>query len=153
LDIHSWKLNELQKRATRAGVDIIEARPIDDSKVVKRLYEQADKLLLDVPCSGSGVLKRNPDSKWKFKMSSFQSLLRTQSEILKDYSEMVKEGGEMIYSTCSIFPSENQGQIEGFLNSESGKKWSLVSEQVLPPQHESQDGFYMAKLQKAEPSR
>lgn len=148
LDVHSWKLNELSKRASRAGVDIVEVRPIEDKKVVKRLYGQADKLLLDVPCTGMGVLKRNPDTKWKFNMDTYQSLLKTQKDILLEYSHLTKSGGEMVYSTCSIFPSENQKQIEEFLKSDQGKNWQFIEEKVLPPLKDSQDGFYMAKLRK-----
>ncbi len=65
LDIFEWKLAELKRRAKRAGAHNIETRVIDDNKVIKRLHNSADRLLIDAPCSGLGVLKRNPDSKWK----------------------------------------------------------------------------------------
>ncbi|HND89595.1 MAG TPA: RNA methyltransferase, partial [Saprospiraceae bacterium] len=65
LDTFAWKLDELRTRARRAGATNIETRPIESRKTVKRLYGSADRLLLDVPCSGLGILRRNPDAKWK----------------------------------------------------------------------------------------
>jgi len=108
LDIHEWKLKELRKRATRAGIDIIENRPIVNQKVLKRLTERADRLLLDVPCSGLGVLKRNPDAKWKIDLAFLEKVKRIQKDILQNYPKMLKKGGQMVYATCSILPSENQ---------------------------------------------
>ncbi len=65
MDTEAWKLEELKKRARRAGATNIETRVIESSKTIKRQENSADRLLLDVPCSGLGVLKRNPDAKWK----------------------------------------------------------------------------------------
>ena len=85
LDIHDWKLKELRKRAKRAGIDIIETRPIINQKVIKRLKGKADRLLLDVPCSGLGVLKRNPDAKWKLDPTFLDRIKKTQQKILQSY--------------------------------------------------------------------
>ncbi len=144
LDIHEWKLKELRKRARRDGVDIVECRPIQDTKVIKRLSKKADKLLLDVPCSGLGVLKRNPDTKWKFDLERLEELLNIQKNILQSYSTMVKSGGELVYATCSVLPSENEKQVQIFLTNNTG--WELVAEKKLKPIPSSNDGFYMAKL-------
>ncbi len=146
LDIHDWKLKELAKRAKRGGVDVIECRSLAETKAVKRLAGQADKLLLDVPCTGLGVLKRNPDTKWKFSLEKFRDICGLQQDILQQYSHMVKVGGEMVYSTCSILPSENQNQVESFLNSDVGKNWAPLAEKILPPMSNGNDGFYMSKL-------
>jgi 16S rRNA (cytosine967-C5)-methyltransferase len=94
LDVHAWKLAELRKRASRAGVDIIEAREIEGSKTVKRLAQKAERVLLDVPCSGLGVLRRNPDAKWKLSDAEIDRLTALQAEILESYSRMVVPGGK-----------------------------------------------------------
>ena len=148
LDIHEWKLKELRKRATRAGIDNIENRPIVNQKVLKRLTERADRLLLDVPCSGLGVLKRNPDAKWKIDLAFLNKVKNIQKDILQSYPKMLKKGGQMVYATCSILPSENQQQVQAFL--ESNKEFTLIKEQQILPQDNGFDGFYMALIQKAE---
>lgn len=146
MDIHEWKLKELRKRATRNGVDIIEAKLIEGQKTIKRLESTADRLLLDVPCSGVGVLRRNPDSKWKLTQAELDRLTQLQQEILSSYSRMVKKGGKMVYSTCSIFPSENEKQIELFLS--NNPDWKLLKQKTVMPQEYNSDGFYMALLAK-----
>ena len=150
LDTGAWKLQELKKRARRNGIHIIETRPIESTKVVKRLKESADRLLLDVPCSGLGVLRRNPDAKWKLSPGFIESVKETQQDILQRYSRMVKPGGKLIYATCSILPSENQEQVATFLASEAGKPFQLEEDRAILPQDEGFDGFYMARLVKAE---
>ncbi len=148
LDIHEWKLKELRKRATRAGIDNIENRPIVNQKVLKRLTERADRLLLDVPCSGLGVLKRNPDAKWKIDVAFLEKVKNIQKDILQSYPKMLKKGGQMVYATCSILPSENQQQVQTFLA--ANKEYTLIKEQQILPQDNGFDGFYMALIQKAE---
>lgn len=146
LDVESWKLDELGQRARRAGVNNLETRVIDSSKVVKRLEKSADRLLLDVPCSGTGVLKRNPDAKWKLSSAFIDEVKGTQQRILSDYSAIVKPGGLMVYSTCSILPTENEQQVRNFLDSCEGE-FSLVEEKHLWPS-DGFDGFYMALIQR-----
>ena len=148
LDTLAWKLDELKLRARRAGATNVETRPIENRKVIKRLYDTADALLLDVPCSGLGVLRRNPDSKWKITPAQIEQLRATQQDILRSYSPIVKSGGKMVYATCSILPSENRLQVEAFLASEAGKNWTLVQDRSILPQDEGFDGFYMALLTK-----
>ena len=144
LDIHEWKLKELKTRAARNGVDIIETRFIDSTKVIKRMEASCDRLLLDVPCSGLGVLRRNPDTKWKLSMEEINRLVQLQKEILWGYSKMVKKGGKMVYATCSILPIENQNQVQAFL--QAHPEWKLEQELILRPDHEGFDGFYAARL-------
>nr|MBP6828061.1 RNA methyltransferase [Saprospiraceae bacterium] len=98
LDTFAWKLDELRRRARRAGAGNIETRAIDSRKVIKRLYGSADRLLLDVPCSGLGILRRNPDAKWKLSPESIDNLRTTQQDILQSYSPIVKPGGRMVYA-------------------------------------------------------
>lgn len=143
LDIYEWKLAELKRRAKRAGAHNIEARFIEDNKVIKRLHEKADRVLIDAPCSGLGVLKRNPDSKWKIDQDFIDRIKKEQQQILQDYSKMLKKGGKMVYATCSILPSENNEQVETFLKENEGFKL-LKEEKVMPS--EGFDGFYMALI-------
>ncbi|KMQ72449.1 RsmB/NOP family class I SAM-dependent RNA methyltransferase [Chryseobacterium koreense] len=145
LDIFEWKLAELKRRAKRAGAHNIETRFIDDNKVIKRLHEKADRLLIDAPCSGLGVLKRNPDSKWKIDGEFIERIKKEQQQILQDYSKMLKKGGKMIYATCSILPSENSEQVKTFL--ENNSEFSLIKDQKIMPS-EGFDGFYMALIER-----
>lgn len=147
LDVDKWKLIELQKRAKRNGIQNIEVRLIESSKTIKRLKESADRLLLDVPCSGLGVLRRNPDAKWKMSVERIDGLKLTQEEILSSYQSMLKPGGIMVYSTCSILPSENQQQIGKFLTNFCN--YSLIEEKVISPANSGYDGFYIAVLKKS----
>lgn len=146
MDVEGFKLEELKKRAKRAGVFNVETRVIEDSKTIKRLEGKADKLLLDVPCSGLGVIKRNPDAKWKLSLEVIERTKKLQEKILNDYCEMVKVGGEMVYSTCSILPSENKNQVDLFLQTHSNFEF-IIDKTILPSQ--GFDGFYMARLKRA----
>ncbi|CAN5297601.1 class I SAM-dependent methyltransferase [soil metagenome] len=147
MDTEAFKLEELKKRARRAGAsDTIETRAIDSSKVIKRLENSADRLLLDVPCSGLGVLRRNPDSKWKTTPEFIEKIKVIQQTILKDYSSMLKVGGLMVYSTCSILPSENEKQVEIFLKASEGK-FELQEQKMLYPSA-GFDGFFMARMKR-----
>lgn len=146
LDTEKWKLEELKKRAKRNGVSIIETRWIENNKVIKRLHESCDRLLLDVPCSGLGVLRRNPDAKWKLTKEFIEEVKKTQSSILDSYCKMLRPGGKMVYATCSILPSENQNQISTFLNKH--KEFILEEEKTIWPHQFGFDGFYMARLKK-----
>lgn len=148
MDVEEWKLKNTKLRARRAGISIIETKVIEGNKTIKRLNETADRLLLDVPCSGLGVLKRNPDTKWKLSPDSIKKVLAVQQEIIQNYSSMVKPGGIMVYATCSILPSENQDQVKTFLETENGKIFELVEDQKVLAHESGFDGFYIAKLKK-----
>ena len=145
LDIYEWKLTELKRRAKRAGAHNIETRLISDNKGIKRLHEKADRLLIDAPCSGLGVLKRNPDSKWKIDQAFIDRIKGEQQQILQDYSKILKKGGQMIYATCSILPSENNEQVKLFLS--NNPDFTLVKDQKIMPS-EGYDGFYMALIKR-----
>ena len=146
MDIHDWKLQELKARVKRNQVSCVETRLIDTTKVVKRQEETADRLLLDVPCSGLGVLRRNPDSKWKLSPTEILALTTKQADILRLYSRMVKPGGSMVYATCSFLPSENERQLEKFLAENSG--WTLVETLRNDPDLGQGDGFFAGLLRR-----
>jgi 16S rRNA (cytosine967-C5)-methyltransferase len=147
MDTEEWKLDELKKRARRNGATTIETRHIDSTKAIKRLYDSADRLLLDVPCSGLGVLRRNPDAKWKLQIEFLQSIQKVQAEILQNYSKIIKKGGKMVYATCSVLPSESEMQVQKFLEKQDGA-FTLLEERRVSPAETGFDGFYMACLQK-----
>ncbi len=150
LDIYESKLKKLKLRARRNGVHNVEARVIDSNKIIKKLHNSADRLLLDAPCSGLGVIRRNPDSKWKLEPAFIERIKKVQQEILQNYSKMVKQGGKMVYATCSILPEENTQQVQTFLKSEAGQSFELVKEQNIYASEHGFDGFYMALLTKTE---
>lgn len=146
-DIYENKLKELKRRAKRAGAHNIEPRAIDSTKVVKKLHGTADRVLIDAPCSGLGVLSRNPDAKWKLQPEFIETIKKTQAEILETYSRILKPGGKMVYATCSVLPSENQEQVEKFLSGEAGKGFKLGKDQKILSSETGFDGFYMALLE------
>jgi 16S rRNA (cytosine967-C5)-methyltransferase len=145
MDVEGHKLEELKKRAKRAGAFNIETRTIENISVINKLAKKADKVLLDVPCSGLGVIKRNPDAKWKLSHDTINKTKGLQQQILADYAEMVKPKGTLIYSTCSILPSENREQINKFL--EHNSDFAFESDKTIFPS-EGYDGFYMCQLKR-----
>lgn len=147
MDVEEQKLTELQKRATRAGASIIKTQLINNDTIYK-LKNTADRLLLDVPCSGLGVLRRNPGAKWKLNLDFINDVKEKQAFILQNYSDMVKPGGILIYATCSILPSENQDQVEKFLKKNKDHFKFIEDRKILPS--EGFDGFYMAKILKTD---
>lgn len=144
LDVSERKLSELKLRARRAGLSCVEARWIESTKVIKRLENSCERLLLDVPCSGLGVLRRNPDMKWKMNPERINQLSLIQADILLRYSSLLKVGGVLVYSTCSIARSENMVQIENFLQHQKG--FRLEHQETLPPTTNGGDGFFIARL-------
>jgi 16S rRNA (cytosine967-C5)-methyltransferase len=148
MDLYESKMKQLKIRAKRNGAFNIEYRIIDSTKVIKKLYDKADRLLIDAPCSGIGVLKRNPDSKWKLQPEFIDNIKQTQKEILQSYCKMVKTGGKMVYATCSVLPSENREQINWFLTTDEGKKFKFVADKSVFAHQSGFDGFYMALLEK-----
>ena len=148
LDIYKNKLDELKRRAKRNGAFNIETRPVESTKVVKKLYDKADRVLIDAPCSGLGVLRRNPDAKWKLEPEFIEKIKKTQQEILQQYSRMVKTGGKLVYATCSILPSENQEQVEKFLKSDFGKDFKFVKDKKILAHQSGFDGFYLVLLER-----
>jgi 16S rRNA (cytosine967-C5)-methyltransferase len=148
MDIVEKKLEQVKERSRRAGASIIETRWIENNKVIKRLDEGCDRLLLDVPCSGMGVLRRNPDAKWKLKREDIARLNETQADILERYTRMCRPGGTIVYATCSIMPSENERQVEKFL-SQNGTRFSLEKQQTFYPEAGGPDGFYFARIKQS----
>ena len=148
MDIYESKLRKLKVRAKRNKAHNIDLRVIDSTKPIKKLHNKADRVLIDAPCSGLGVLRRNPDSKWKLQPEFIDNIKKTQQEVLQNYSKMVKPGGKLVYATCSVLPSENQEQVKEFLTSDSGKEFTFVKDEKILASTSGYDGFYMALLEK-----
>jgi 16S rRNA (cytosine967-C5)-methyltransferase len=165
-DTVDWRLDRSRERLKRAGVHNVECHVLDETtnKWVKRQQGKFDRVLIDVPCSGSGTWRRNPDLKWRLQESNFQDLLAIQAQIFLKTAKLVKAGGRLIYSTCSLFPSENMMQVQRFLN--ENPEFSLIPiteiwSQVLPsscpttesvlqlrPDIHQVDGFFVAVMQR-----
>ena len=148
MDLYESKLKQLKLRAKRNSAFNIEYRIIDSTKVIKKLHEKADRVLIDAPCSGLGVLKRNPDAKWKLQPEFIDNIRKVQAEVLENYSIIVKPGGKLVYATCSILPSENQEQVQRFLTTEIGKQFQFIEDRKILASESGFDGFYMALLER-----
>ncbi len=148
VDVHTNKLEELERRAVRAGCKIITAFPAEKLSFNKQslLQNSADRILLDVPCSGLGVLRRKPDTKWSLTLKFIEELKQTQAQILDEYAPMLKSSGVLVYSTCSILPSENEEQVKKFL--QRNINFELIEEKSISAAESGFDGFYMAKLKR-----
>jgi 16S rRNA (cytosine967-C5)-methyltransferase len=147
MDVEERKLVELQKRAVRNGVKNLTTRLIESDATIASLRNTADRLLLDVPCSGLGTLRRNPDAKWKLYPEFVETIRNTQWHILSTYCDMVKPGGKMVYATCSLLPSESEEQVQRFIQ-KYGDQWEFVKEHRTSIAEDNFDGFYMALLAK-----
>lgn len=144
-DIHEHRIKLIEENCKRLGVNIVYTKLQDASKKTNE-QNKYDKILLDVPCLGIGVIKRKPDIKWQRKKENILEISEIQYDILQNCSKYLKQGGKLIYSTCSILKEENEDIIEKFLNNNNNFK-VIKMEKILP--NKEQDGFYICKLQKA----
>ncbi len=166
-DVIPSRLEELRRRATRAKADNITIKSIESEsdKHLKRYYEFADIVVADVPCSGSGTWRRNPDMKWKLTSSDIERYNKLQFSILSNAAKLVKPEGYIVYITCSIFRAENQSIIEKFLAGNNnfaispflGEKNITANQSViknqdgsvsLNPAQTNTDGFFICCLRK-----
>ncbi len=142
-DLHEKKLPLIEKSAKKLGVSIISTSKHDARMPKDELIEKADKVICDVPCSGTGVMGTKPEIKHK-SPDGFKGLYPTQRAIIRAASEYLKIGGTMVYSTCSINKKENEDIVHDFL--EQNKRFRLVGEKTYLPFEEENEGFYMAKI-------
>ena len=158
IDIEASRLERVEENLTRLGLTatVIAA----DAANAKTWWQGQlfDRILLDVPCSGTGVIRRHPDIKWLRKANDIDALVILQQQILKETWSLLKPGGTLLYATCSILPEENSGQITTFINSNTDAKLlnidcveqedkNAIGWQLLPGVS-NMDGFYYAKLLK-----
>jgi 16S rRNA (cytosine967-C5)-methyltransferase len=166
MDLEESRLAKARDRFRRAQVsDIIEPRPLSDErhrKWLRRQKQTFDVVLADVPCSGTGTWRRNPDTRWRAYGPSLEELVKTQSEILDRVAPAVKPGGRLVYATCSLLPEENERQVEAFLARNTdfrllplAQGWGEGLEvpcagdvMRLTPHRHNTDGFFAAVLQR-----
>ena len=145
-DIHPHRVRLVEEAAQKLDISIIHAMVHDATVYMPNYKERFDKILLDVPCSGIGVIRKKPDIKWTRKPEDFEELTRTQEKILDACSEYLKHGGRMVYSTCTVFKRENEEQVERFLLTHSDFK--LVEQVKLFPNVNDTDGFFIAVVER-----
>ena len=152
-DLHPHRVQLVEKNAKRLDIHMIKAE-CQDAMIYKEEYkEKFDKILLDVPCLGMGVLKRKPDIKWKRKAEDIKEITQIQQNILETCSKYLKPKGQMVYSTCSIFQEENDKVIEKFLKNNQNFEYVKISKienrsKIQLYQNDETDGFFICKVQK-----
>lgn len=158
MDIDARRLEKGRVRYKKAGIaDIIEVRPLSDDRHRKWLKRQKgtfDVTIIDVPCSGTGTWRRNPDMRWRSNAPELSALLPVQAEILDKIAHTVKTGGKLVYATCSLLRAENEDQIEAFLARNPDFEVAPLDEKLnigspfmrLTPHRHTTDGFFAAVL-------
>jgi len=159
-DIHDSKLGLIKESCERLGITNVEVNINDATKLNPELIASSDRILIDVPCSGIGIIRKKPEIKWNKTRSDLRQIIPIQREIMENAWMYLKDGGIMIYSTCTLNKEENEENIEWFVNKHKdcnikkifiGKQDNLVynrngSLTIMP--NESMDGFFVAKLEK-----
>jgi 16S rRNA (cytosine967-C5)-methyltransferase len=159
-DSNRPRLSKLPPRAERAGAEI-ETRLLNPPKELEELTDwlgNADLVLVDAPCSGSGTWRRNPEGRWRLTPERLDRLVAVQERLLDIAAELVKPGGRIVYAVCSLLSREGADQIERFLQRHS----SWISEdapipagrndgagRLLTPGHDGTDGFFVARLRRS----
>lgn len=148
-DIYEHRLKLVEENAKRLGINIIKTRVNDGLKYCEEYTGKFDKILLDVPCLGLGVLRRKPDIKWQRKEDDIKEISEIQINILKNCFKYLKDDGELVYSTCSILKEENEEIIELFtqIMKKKGVNIKKIYEEKIIPA-ELTDGFYICKIKK-----
>ena len=158
-DLYKHRLDKVQENSKRLGIDIIKTEENDATVLKEEYIEKFDKILIDAPCLGFGVIKRKPDIKWQRKFEDIEEISKIQEKILNTCSEYLKKGGILVYSTCSIVKSENDKIVEKFLKSENFELEEINNINIenlenkitkkgiikLYPS-ENMDGFFISKL-------
>ena len=167
MDVLESRLDRSAQRLRRAGAHNVERRAIDadNRKWLKRQAGAYDRVLVDAPCTGTGTWRRNPDGRWTLRQQDLDELVPKQAAILDAAARLVKPGGGLVYATCSVFPAENEKQIEAFLERHPefeivpvANVWRDAMEKEAPPEIQSgpflrlsplrhgTDGFFAAAL-------
>ncbi len=160
MDLDEKRLMKGKARYKKSNLaDIIELRPLSDEKQrrwLKRQKGKFDIVLLDVPCTGTGTWRRNPDMRWRVYGPSMEELIPVQAEIMDKAKNAVKPGGKLVYATCSLLPDENENQVAAFLERNSDFEILPIDEALglgspymrLTPKRHKTDGFFAAVLQR-----
>ena len=166
-DIHEHRVELVKQTAKRLGITSIKTKVQDATEYKEEYFEKFDKILLDVPCLGLGVLRRKPDIKWQKQKEDIDEITEIQYRILSNCSKYLKKDGELVYSTCSILQDENQKVIQRFLQENSSFELQeillknnikndnkffgkyLINKRFLQVyQNEKTDGFFICKMVK-----
>lgn len=145
-DIHEHRVKLVKDLANKLDISIINATQKDASEYSPAFEKYYDKILLDVPCTGIGVIRKKPDIKWTRNPEDILTLVEVQEKILETCSKYLRNGGQIVYSTCTVFEEENHLQIEKFLSKHEDFK--LIEEVKLYPHIDNTDGFYIALLER-----
>ena len=146
IDIYDHKIKQIKDNVARLGIKIIEPLLLDATTVGDKFNGVADRVLVDAPCSGLGVLRRKADLRWKKKPDELAALPKLQLKILKSAAKSVKVGGVLLYSTCTLEKAENIFVVNKFL--QSNKQFKLESDKMLLPHVDHTDGFFIAKMKR-----
>ena len=152
-DIYNHRIKLVEESAERLGIDIIETYEQDATILNERFIQKFDKILIDVPCLGFGVIKRKPDIKWQRKKEDINEIAEIQFKILENCSKYLKIGGELVYSTCSILKDENENVIQKWIKnmnveqSRNNIRYKIENEQKILP-NKNVDGFFMCKIRR-----
>ncbi len=141
-DIREDRLKQLRENCKRLGADCVEVMPLGTD-----VREKFDRVLADVPCSNTGVMRRRVDLRWRLQPRDLQATTKIQREILRQAARNVKPGGLLVYSTCSLEPEENEQMVKAFL--ERNRAFGLEAERALLPWRDGVDGAYVAALRLA----
>ncbi len=150
-DIHEHRLKLIEENCKRLGITIVNTQINDATKVIDNSIKY-DKILLDVPCLGIGVIKRKPDIKWQRKPEDVIEISKIQNQILENCAKKLKKGGELVYSTCSILKEENENIIEKFLVKNQDFEIIKITDsklkylKIMP--NKFHDGFFICKMRK-----
>lgn len=152
-DIHEHRIKLVEENAKRLGITNIKTKIKNATQIEENYIEKFDKVLIDVPCLGFGVMKRKPDIKWQRKREDIEEITKIQFEILDKCSKYLKIGGKIVYSTCSILEAENENVIEKWLKKvdieedQKCKKYKIISTTKILPDEEN-DGFFICKIER-----
>ncbi|TMJ18198.1 MAG: RsmB/NOP family class I SAM-dependent RNA methyltransferase [Alphaproteobacteria bacterium] len=156
-DADRGRLSRLPPRLGRSGLTIVETRLINPGREVDDLHAfrtEADVVLVDAPCSGTGTWRRNPETRWRLTPERLQRLLKTQAHLLDVATEFLKPGGVLVYAVCSLLKEEGRDQAEALAKRCSALVWEDVPisggraagpGRLLSPAHDGTDGFFIAR--------
>ena len=147
-DIYRRKLDLVDKEALRLGITNIETRSWDATRVDSTMVKKADRVLVDAPCSGLGVVRRKPEIKYRELSEDIMMMPKKQADILSASSSYVKPGGTLVYSTCTINPEENEKIIDQFLK--RNRDFEKVERTLLLPNVNGTDGFFICVMKRNE---
>lgn len=145
-DIYSRKLAIINKETERLGINIIKTQTWNGERLDENLVLKADKVLVDAPCSGLGVVRKKPEIKYSKNSSEIKNLPQKQLSILCTSGKYVKNGGTLVYSTCTINPYENERVIVDFLS--KNKDFELIEKRQFLPITDGTDGFFVCKMKR-----